>query len=67
MQFVRRIHKKFCAFRKMQVKVEYEGVRERGNPNVNWKPAQCFNMADECMEGKCFFTKRPGANRSYLR
>lgn len=67
MQLVRRIHKKLCTYKKQQVKVDYEGVRERGNPNVNWKPVQCLNMADDCADAKCRFTRKPGANKNYLR
>jgi hypothetical protein len=56
-----------CTFKKQDVKVNYEGVRERGNPNVNWHPTECLNMTDECLEAKCRFTKKPGANKNYLR
>jgi len=35
MQIVTRFHTKLCTFKKENVKVNYEGVRERGNPNVN--------------------------------
>jgi hypothetical protein len=67
MQLVRRIHKKLCTFKKQQVKVEYEGMREKGNPNVNWHPTSCFNMTEECVEALCRFTKKPNANKNYLR
>ncbi|MCX6357662.1 MAG: hypothetical protein NT045_07310 [Candidatus Aureabacteria bacterium] len=65
MQVVRRFHKKVCSFKKQEVKVNYEGVRERGNPNVNWQPIECLNMTEECVGAQCRFTKRPGASKSY--
>ena len=67
MQVVKRLHKKFCTFKKQNVKVDYEGIRERGNPNVNWHPTECFNMTEVCVEAKCRFTKAPGANKNYLK
>jgi len=67
MQILQRFHKKYCSFRKIEVKVSFEGVRERGNPNVNWHPTECLGLSEECAESMCRFTKRPGANKNYLR
>jgi hypothetical protein len=67
MQVVQRFHKKMCTFKNQDVKVNYEGIRESGNPNVNWHPTACLNMTEECIESKCRFTKRPGANKNYLK
>jgi hypothetical protein len=67
MQIVTRFHRKLCTLKKQDVKVNYEGVRERGNPNVNWQPIECLGLTEECVEAKCRFTKKPGANKNYLR
>ncbi len=49
MQIVTRFHRKLCTLKKQDVKVNYEGVRERGSPNVNWQPIECLGLTEECV------------------
>jgi len=31
------------------------------------KPVECLGLTEECVAAKCRFTKKPGANRNYLK